>query len=392
MFLASFIYWKVIPGKYRACFVVVCSTIALSVIQPKFTLLLFALTFGVFGAAKGIQSKKTSQKLLLGIAVLAIFLLVCKYGSSFMQRMFGHELFFVQLLIVPLGVSYLVFKFIAFLLDVHREVITDFTYFQLLNFILFLPTFPAGPIERFQNFESRHEDTFNWSFYAYGLQRIAYGYVKKVILLNFLLTEYFTKHIQPEVLGNINFDLGFFQVYQFFILALLYSYLDLSSYADLAVGYSRLFGYTIIEDMDKPVLKTNISGYWNSWHMSLSGWCRNNVYFPVLALSRRNNFALYCSFFIMGIWHNVTLNWILWGIWHATGLIVYAKWSKFKRKLYKKNTSLKGLVPLPVATAVGVVLTCSYTSMSFAFIFLDGQTSIFQDAINAITLILAMFI
>ncbi len=392
MFLASFIYWKFIPSKNRAFFVASGSAIALCTIQPMFTLLLFALTFGVYKTARSMSSSKASEKLILGIAALAIFFLVGKYGSIFMHKMFEHELFFMQILLVPLGISYLSFKFIAFLLDVHRGVITEFNYFHLLNFILFLPTFPAGPIERFQYFEPQHESDFDWESYAYGLKRIAYGYLKKVILLNFLLTEYFSNHIQPDILGNISLDLGFFQVYQFLILALLYSYLDLSSYADLAIGFSRLFGYKIIEDMDQPVLKTNISGYWNSWHMSLSGWCRNNVYFPVLAVSRRNNFALYCSFFIMGIWHNVTLNWILWGLWHATGLILFARWSKVKRKFYKKNKQLKGVVPVPLATIVGIVLTCSYTSMSFAFIFLDGKTSFLQDPVDAIKLLLAMFI
>lgn len=392
MFLASLVYWTLVPVKYRTLFVAFSSALALAFLQPSFTVFLFGMTFGVYTAAKSLRANKKSHKLLLGISVLAVFFLACKYSSGFMLRMFEHEVFFIQFIIVPLGVSYFSFKFIAFLLDVYRGIINEFSYLDLLCFILFLPTFPAGPIERFQNFESQHENSFDWNSYAYGLKRIVYGYAKKVILLNFLLTEYFLNNIQPEILGNISYDLSFFKVYTFLILALLYSYLDLSSYADLAIGFSRLFGYKIIEDMERPILKSNISEYWNSWHISLSGWCRNNVYFPVLAQSRRNHFALYCSFFIMGIWHNVTINWILWGAWHATGIIAFSKWSQVKRKFYKKHKSLKGLIPAPVAIFIGIILTCSYTSMSFAFIFLDGRTSYFQDPIDAIKLLLAMFI
>lgn len=391
MLLASFVYWKLVPARFRVIFLVICSTIALACIQPVFTAFLFVMTYGVFLAAKSIQQNGTGRKLICSITVLAVFLLSCKYGVYFMNLMFSHEVFFVRFIIIPLGVSYFSFKFIAFLLDVYRGIIEEFKYIDLISFIVFLPTFPAGPIERFQNFESLHEDRFHWDLYTYGLRRIIFGYAKKIILVNFLLTEYFSKHLQPEIFANISFELGFFQVYTFFALALLYSYLDLSSYADLAIGFSSLFGYKIIEDMNMPIFKTNISDYWNSWHMSLSGWCRNNVYFPVLAMTRRNNFALYCSFFIMGIWHNVTINWVLWGCWHASGLIIFARWSKFKRKLYKKNKSLKGIVPVPVAVCLGVVITCSYTSMSFAFIFLDGNSSFFQDPIDAIKLILAMF-
>lgn len=393
MLLASLLYWFVIPKRYRVLYISVISIGALAWIQPIFTLILGAVVLGVFIIAGRIANLPNGKvkKLATGITLLAIFLLVCKYARVLMIEIFSNEASFIQYIIVPLGVSYLSFKLIAFVLDVYRGVIEKFTFLDLLAFIVFLPTFPAGPIERFQNFEPLHEIKFDTLFYSEGLKRIAFGYTKKVILVNFILTELLIKRLQPDIFSNISWELPAFKAILFLLLALLYSYLDLSSYADLAIGYSRLFGYHIIEDMESPIFKPDLSQYWNSWHISLSSWCRNNIYFPVLGATRRNNFALYCSFIVMGLWHNLSYNWVMWGLWHASGLIIFAKWSKIKRKFLKKHKSLKGVIPKPLGYGVGVGLTCLYSSGSFAFIFLDGRTSMLQDTKDALKLLLTIF-
>ncbi len=87
------------------------------------------------------------------------------------------------------------------------------------------------------------------------------------------------------------------------------AYFDLSAYTDLAIGFSALFGFRIMENFHLPFLQKNLSDFWRSWHISLSTWCRNNVYFPVFGLTRKVWLGLYASMLTMGLWHYVDLHW-----------------------------------------------------------------------------------
>lgn len=394
MLLSSFAYWLIIPLKARRFFITLLSLVGLLWLQPKFTLILCLLLAYVYFISRFLLKNESKQIKILTVAVtsVALFLLIGKYSVPIFSTIFSERAFLAKYLIVPLGISYLSFKLIAFVIDVYRGIITEFTFFDLLSFIVFLPTFPAGPIERYQNFFSKHENKFNLDSYVLGIKRIIIGYFKKIVIINFILTEYLTKYYQPKILNNINLEMSGYKIIFFLLLALIYSYIDLSSYADIAIGYSRLFGYKIVEDMDLPIIRPNLSQYWNCWHISLSSWCRNYVYFPVLGSTRLNNFALYSCFLIMGLWHNLSFNWVLWGVWHASGLAVYAKWSRIKKKLIKKNFWLFKITPKPIGEITGAIVTCLFSSMSFSFIFLDGKESLIKDSTNAIKLILAIFV
>jgi alginate O-acetyltransferase complex protein AlgI len=269
---------------------------------------------------------------------------------------------------VPLGISYLSFKLIAYVIDVFRGNIENPKLEELLAFILFLPTFPAGPIERYQNFADRRRSELDWSFYVKGFRRLSMGYFKKVVIVNLVLNELVINRLYPQVVADgVSFELSALRVLIFLVAALFYAYFDLSGYADIAIGFGHLFGYKICENMNYPVLQKNLSDYWNCWHISLSQWCRNNVYFPVLGQTRNNVLALYCSFIVMGLWHHMTVNWVLWGMWHATGVILYSKWNRFKQKRKK----LKKLLPGKAGFSLGVILTVIYSSLGFSFIMMD---------------------
>ena len=122
------------------------------------------------------------------------------------------------------------------------------------------------------------------------------------------------------------------------------AYFDLSAYTDLAIGFSRLFGFRIMENFHFPFWQKNLSDFWRSWHISLSTWCRNNVYFPVFGLTRKTWLGLYASMLTMGLWHYVDLNWLAWGLYHGTGLVIVARWERWKKKR-KKARKKAGLPP-----------------------------------------------
>ena len=222
------------------------------------------------------------------------------------------------------------------------------------------------------------------------MRRIGIGYFKKVVIVNLIFNEFLIKWLYPIIITDgVSFDVVTTKNALLFLVgSLIYAYIDLSAYADIAIGYGRLFGYKTTENMNYPIFQSNLSDYWSRWHISLSSWCRNNVYFPVLGATRNNNMALYASFIVMGLWHNVSLNWLIWGMWHATGIIIYSKWGRYKRK--KKY--LKNLLPAPIGYALGMILTCLYAAFGFSFIMLDSHGDMIGSTVRSIRLLLAIFI
>lgn len=373
--ISSIIFWGLIKNAYRSKFITVVSFIALSLIQFKFSVFLICLILFVFGGSKLIERDSDIKWLITLIIFFAIVLLSFKYIGVLFEHLYSKENEFSKNYMVPLGISYLSFKLIAYIVDVYRGNITNPNLEELLAFIFFLPIFPAGPIEKYQNFAGRRMTKFDFSIYIQGLKRLSIGYFKKVVVVNLVLYEIVIKKIYPIISANeVSLDLSAGLVILFLVGSLIYAYIDLSAYADIAIGYGLLFGYKICENMNYPLLQKNLSDYWNCWHISLSHWCRNNIYFPVLGKSRNNTLALYCSFIVMGLWHFLSLNWILWGIWHATGITLYSKWNRYKRK-HKK---IKKIIPGRIAFALGVLLTVIYSGLGFSFIMMDSTTNAFR--------------
>ncbi len=353
------------------------SFIALAVIQPLFSIFLFFLVLLVYWGGIGISrsSNNNARLLFLSIIILVTILIIFKYTIPQLSSIFSSSGILSQKYLVPLGISYITVKLIAYIMDVYRGSIENPDFDELLAFIFFLPIFPAGPIVRYQEFAGRRKSEFDREFYFAGLRRLAIGYFKKVVLVNFALNEILLKRFLPHVLENgVSMDLPAWMVVSFLLLSLLYAYIDLSAYADIAIGFGHLFGYTIPENMNWPILQKNLGDYWNCWHITLSHWCRDNVYFPVLGLTRNITLALFCSFITMGLWHDFSINWLLWGIWHATGVAVFMRWEGYKRK----HKQLKGILPKGVSVPIGVAATVLYASGSFAFIMTDNPIQAFR--------------
>jgi alginate O-acetyltransferase complex protein AlgI len=116
------------------------------------------------------------------------------------------------------------------------------------------------------------------------------------------------------------------------IASYLHLYFNFAGYTDIAIGASRLFGLGIMENFDWPILAPNIGVFWKRWHMSLTGWCMTYIYMPVLGTFRRPNLATYIVFVAIALWHAASINWLMWGLYHATGLVLFQMWSRFKRK------------------------------------------------------------
>lgn len=221
----------------------------------------------------------------------------------------------------PLGISFFVFEFVHYLVEVQRgsEPIRRPMDFAL--FSIFFPSLVAGPIKRYSQFiPSLHAGLARVELadVAAGTQRIALGFLKKVVIADnlTLVLNYHEKHF--EILGA--------SASWLFLAGLAARILfDFSGYSDIAIGLARMMGVTLPENFRWPYLATDLQDFWQRWHISLSTWIRDYVYIPLggsrhgIARKLLNGLI---AFTLCGIWHGPAWNFALWGLWHGLGLAV----------------------------------------------------------------------
>jgi D-alanyl-lipoteichoic acid acyltransferase DltB (MBOAT superfamily) len=274
-----------------------------------------------------------------GVIALLLLLAVFKYLGFLDQTI--HSLFSfvamlpkfrIEKLILPLGISYLVFKHISFLTDVYWGLTKRGGFADFLCYTSFFPIYIAGPIERYEKFLpqiSSDSIQFDKACIESSIFRVVIGIFKKLVFADWI--SYF---IDP-LWANYHSQLWYLK-----LIALLgYSlqiYIDFSAYSDIAIGSSKVFGFTIMENFNNPYLKPNISAFWQSWHISLSSWIRDYVFFPLSKVSSGKIWSLFfvpvIAMGLCGLWHGAAWHFVIWGIWHGMGISVFQFWSMYKRK------------------------------------------------------------
>jgi len=206
---------------------------------------------------------------------------------------------------------------------------------RFIDFLLYsslFTIFVAGPIERFERFKPQTEQPklpFSWNNIEYGFTRIVFGMFKKLVLADWIgyfvapvwaSPHHYAEFIRPLALIGYSFQI----------------YFDFAGYSDIAIGSSRLFGFKIMENFNNPYLASNISQFWRRWHISLSDWIRDYLFFPLSKLSAKRCwqmiFVPVIAMAICGLWHGSAWHFVLWGTWHGVGLSMLQLWNQYKRK------------------------------------------------------------
>jgi alginate O-acetyltransferase complex protein AlgI len=372
---ALVVFWLVLRhDKARLIFALALSVVVLALLNPVFAV----IALGLVLVAHQLVELKHSGRLSGGRVVLVIVIIalvtlgIGKYGQRGAIAIWGSDDWVVGHLIMPLGISYFVFRLLQYVFDCMRGVIEENSLWRLAAFVMFIPTFPAGPLETYQGFYEKRSFRFDRQLFYFGLRRIALGYFKKVFVVDFVFAIFFGKVI--ATIADPRFHAAGVNPWWpllYCIAVFVRAYFDLSAYTDLAIGFSALFGFRIMENFHLPFLQKNLSDFWRSWHISLSTWCRNNVYFPVFGLTRKVWLGLYASMLTMGLWHYVDLNWTAWGVYHATGLVVVARWERWK-KARKKARKRAGLPPSAAYETffrwLAYPTTFLYVALGYAFV------------------------
>lgn len=328
---------------------------------------LIAWTLAFYALAPYVAKGGNWRKWLLPASILAAlgYLAYFKYIPPLIAALSSDTV--AQQFIIPLGISYFTFKFIHYAIEVARGNIKDRSLPQFFCYIFLFPIFTAGPIERFDHFLANQAQNWQLSFIVEGSMRIIYGLIKKFFIGGVVLSPLFGPYDDAaELLAQIH-TLPTYKVWGFLVLSYLYLYMDFSAYSDIAIGASRLFGIRILENFDFPILAPNISIFWKRWHMTLAGWCQAYVYMPMIGLTRNPYLAVYSTMTAIALWHAGTLNRLFWGWYHATGLVVYLTWARYKRQK-KWNFFDKH----PILRHSGIPLTFLFVTGSFMFSTTDG--------------------
>ncbi len=238
-------------------------------------------------------------------------------------------------IILPLGISFYTFQTISYTIDVYRGFIEPEQDFVLYAcYVTFFPQLIAGPVLRavevIHQFIKR--PPFSWDNIIIGTRRIIYGLFLKVVLAD---------NIAPLVDNGFAISIDTMSAIDVWTLAFLFGfqiYFDFSAYSHIALGSARLMGISFPENFNFPYLATSPKDFWRRWHISLSSWIRDYLYLPLSGLKvydksvgglanatqgKHKNIALFVTWAIMGLWHGANWTFVLWGVYHATVIVVY---------------------------------------------------------------------
>lgn len=269
-----------------------------------------------------------------------------------------------------LGFSYLAFRLLHVLRDFQLGKTHNASLGEFTTYALFFPALTAGPIDRSQRFieDLREENRLTPTTFLEGGWRILYGIFKKFVLADSLAIF----ALNPQ--NAVQMRAGFWA----WVLLYTYTlriYFDFAGYTDIAVGLGRWLGVKLPENFASPYFKTNLTAFWNSWHITLAQWFRAYFFNPVTRWLRSSSKRLPVwliilagqagTMLLIGLWHGMTWNFAAWGLWHAAGLFAHNRWSEWVRP---RLVSLE--MPLQVQRIVslaGWLLTFHYVVLGWVW-------------------------
>ncbi len=311
-------------------------------------LMLFSISVNYvtgIGIAYFLDRNPKIAKIILGIAITINLglLFYYKYANFIVATLQETGLYLDydhQNILLPIGISFFTFQGISYLVDVFRkDTKVQLNLFHLGLYISFFPQLIAGPIVRYHDIaleiEKRNIDI---ALFTEGVIRFVRGLAKKVIIAN-----------SSALIADQVFSVGVTEISTLtaWIGILSYTiqiYFDFSGYSDMAIGLGKMLGFNFKENFNYPYISKSIQEFWRRWHISLSTWFRDYLYIP-LGGNRKGLVRTYINlifvFFVTGLWHGASWNFIFWGLFHGSFLILERsklfntiKWPLFLQHLY----------------------------------------------------------
>ena len=339
---------------------------------PVYILILFALILIDYSTAIGIErstGRKRTALMVISVCSTCSMLFTFKYFNFFNANVTElaraiHWNYSVKSLslILPIGLSFHTFQSLSYVFEVYKGKQKAERHLGIYAlYVMFFPQLVAGPIERPQQllpqFYKHHR--FHYERVTDGLKLIGWGLFKKVVIADRLAVCVNTIYNNPTsytglplILATIFFT---FQIY-----------CDFSGYTDIAIGSARVMGFHLMQNFDSPYNAASVREFWQRWHISLSTWFRDYLYFP-LGGNRvrmwRFCFNIMVVFIVSGLWHGANWTFLLWGALNGCYLL-FSVWSKETREAVARRLGLAGAPRVHHAVKVGI----TFSLIAFAWI------------------------
>ena len=306
----------------------------------KYVLLLLCSSIINYFLGRLISKKYKKFFLILGLFINISLLFYFKYFNFFLSNINSIFKTNISLLniVLPLGISFYTFKNISYLVDVYKnDVKCEKNIINYLTYITMFPSLVQGPIVRYKDIKNDLKDKkLSFDNFAIGVERFIIGLSKKVILAD-TLAKFTSSLTNMEVQTVVSLWLKA-------ITDIVKLYLDFSGYTDMAIGLGLMLGLHMMENFDYPLSTYSVTSFWRKWHISLSSWFKDYVYIP-LGGNRKGPFKKYLNIFIVwfltGLWHGASWNYILWGLYFGLILVIE---KKFLLKYFGKHKLIGNII------------------------------------------------
>ena len=295
--------------------------------------------------------------IVVNLLILGVFKYYDFFVTSFADAFLGGKTEGLLLkVILPVGISFYTFKALSYSIDVYRgKLEPTHDIIQYFAYVGFFPQLLAGPIERATNLlpQLAKPRTFEYEIGVDGMRQILWGLFKKMVIadncavyVDRIFSTYQTQSGSTLLLAAIFFA---FQIYG-----------DFSGYSDMAIGVGKLFGFKTMRNFSFPYFSRDIAEFWRRWHISLTTWFRDYIYFP-LGGSRCSKAKFIRNVFIVwgisGLWHGANWTFVCWGLFHATLLAIY---NIIGINTKYKNTIAYGRLFPNIKEAIQLLLTFTF--------------------------------
>jgi alginate O-acetyltransferase complex protein AlgI len=277
-----------------------------------------------------------------------------------------------------LGFSYIAFRLIHALRDRMTGRLPGVSLREFITYVVFFPALAAGPIDRTERFvkDLRAAPAGLRQSAVPGVERVAAGAFKKFVLADGLA-------ILALNAVNARQTAAAGWMWIFLYAYALRIYFDFSGYTDIAIGLGRWAGIALPENFNRPYLQPDLTAFWNSWHMTLAQWFRSYFFNPLTRALRSSPRGIPMAVIIftgqlatmalIGLWHGVNWNFLIWGCWHGVGLFLHNRWGEWSRA---RVARLESRPPWKKAyTALSTLATFHYVALGWVWFALPNVES-----------------
>jgi len=292
--------------------------------EPKWIIILILSSFVEYLGGLAIDKYKDTWKakasLIMSVTISLFLLALFKYFDFFASTtnsLLGTDISLLGLGL-PIGISFYTFQTITYSVDVYRgRAKVQKSFADLLLYICMFPQLIAGPIVRYVDIDEQIRNRIiNIKDASYGVTRFLIGLGKKALLANFS-----GQIVKDFLVGDLN-KISVVGAWIGIIGYSLQIYFDFSGYSDMAIGLGHMFGFKYVENFNYPYISKSISEFWKRWHISLTTFFREYVYIPLGGNRNHHVFNLLIVWFLTGLWHGASWNFIVWGLYYFVFIII----------------------------------------------------------------------